>query len=172
MKHIRDWAQTMIGLRVEDVPKDAVYDLHGYLNHLAAAILKDEQEGEEDTTASPDPQGEDPNAVAHAAQDPVWAVREMKRLRKAGNAALKYKNDWWELAGYLFPEEVKESGTHTIAEMQAGISAILDERAAWKESSMVNHANYLRAAEMADKRRLQIITLKAENEKLREASGK
>lgn len=48
MKHIRDWAQTMIGQSVEDVPMEAVIDLHGYLNHLAAAILKDEQEQEPD----------------------------------------------------------------------------------------------------------------------------
>lgn len=45
MKHIAEWAQTMIGQSVEDMPMEAVIDLHGYLNHLAAAILKDEQEG-------------------------------------------------------------------------------------------------------------------------------
>jgi hypothetical protein len=38
----------MIGQSVEDVPMEAVIDLHGYLNQLAAAVLKDEQEGEQE----------------------------------------------------------------------------------------------------------------------------
>ncbi len=46
------------------------------------------------------------------------------------DAALKYRDDWWALSGYLFPDDVRDMDrdVHTLDEMQAGIRTILDER--------------------------------------------
>ncbi len=55
----------------------------------ADAMLDTEHARERDI----DPQGEDPNTVSHAAQDPVWAVREMTRLREERDLALAALSD-------------------------------------------------------------------------------
>jgi hypothetical protein len=43
------------------------------------------------------------------------------------------------------------------------------DAAQWKAACRINHANYMRAAEMADSRRLRLIELRAENKRLRDA---